>query len=115
MPMEPAFSDGTRQVLLESARNLNIKCHEKGTSVVIEGPRFSSIAESTIYRSWGAQLVNMTLVPEVSEFDRICTVEFALNRHKFIYRSEVIKSCILSPPMTLKSQVYKFRVLDVTF
>lgn len=57
----------TREVLLEAAKKLNIKCHEKGTAVVIEGPRFSTIAESRVYRSWGAQLVNMTLAPEVRD------------------------------------------------
>jgi len=36
-----------------------------GTCVTIEGPRFSSKAESLLYKSWGVQLVNMTMVPEV--------------------------------------------------
>ncbi|KAK7588113.1 hypothetical protein V9T40_005358 [Parthenolecanium corni] len=66
IPMEPAFCVETRQVLIEAAKKLNINCHEAGTAVVIEGPRFSTIAESRVYRSWGAQLVNMTLAPEVA-------------------------------------------------
>lgn len=64
--MEPAFCGETRKVLYESAKELGIKCHEKGTSVVIEGPRFSTLAESNVFRCWGAHLVNMTLVPEVN-------------------------------------------------
>lgn len=65
VPMEPAFCPRTRQVLIETARELGIKVHEQGTVVTIEGPRFSSKAESKLFRQWGADLVNMTLVPEV--------------------------------------------------
>ena len=39
--------------------------HEKGTIVVIEGPRFSTKAESKMYRSWGGDTIGMTTVPEV--------------------------------------------------
>ncbi|XP_046662450.1 S-methyl-5'-thioadenosine phosphorylase-like [Homalodisca vitripennis] len=65
IPMEPAFCNCTRQIILEAAADLGIKIHPSGTAVVIEGPRFSSKAESNLYRSWGAHMVNMTLVPEV--------------------------------------------------
>lgn len=65
VPMEPAFCPRTRKILLEAASDLGITTHEVGTVVTIEGPRFSSKAESNLFRSWGASLVNMTLVPEV--------------------------------------------------
>lgn len=65
VPMEPAFCRRSRDVLIETARELGIGVHEKGTVVTIEGPRFSSKAESKMFRQWGADLVNMTLVPEV--------------------------------------------------
>lgn len=65
IPMEPAFCSKTRACILEAARKQNIKLHESGTVVVIEGPRFSTLAESKLYRSWNADLVGMTLVPEV--------------------------------------------------
>lgn len=41
-----------------------IACHRGGTLVVIEGPAFSSMAESQLYRQWGADLVGMTALPE---------------------------------------------------
>ncbi|XP_055535429.1 S-methyl-5'-thioadenosine phosphorylase [Wyeomyia smithii] len=63
--MEPAFCTRTREVLIETAKELGIGVHQKGTVVTIEGPRFSSKAESKLFRQWGADLVNMTLVPEV--------------------------------------------------
>uniref|UniRef100_A0A1B6GNE0 S-methyl-5'-thioadenosine phosphorylase n=1 Tax=Cuerna arida TaxID=1464854 RepID=A0A1B6GNE0_9HEMI len=65
IPMEPAFCHRTRLLILETARDLGITIHPNGIAVVIEGPRFSSKAESNLYRSWGAHMVNMTLVPEV--------------------------------------------------
>lgn len=42
--------------------------HAEGTIVVIEGPRFSSKAESNMYRMWGGSVVGMTTVPEVNCF-----------------------------------------------
>jgi 5'-methylthioadenosine phosphorylase len=45
-------------------KDMSIKMHETGTYVCIEGPRFSSKAESKMYRQWGADVVGMTLVPE---------------------------------------------------
>lgn len=53
------------QVLVEVARSLGVKCHVRGTMLSIEGPRFSSRAESLMFRQWGADVINMTTVPEV--------------------------------------------------
>jgi len=65
IPMHTPFCAKTRQVLMEVAKELGLPCHGHGTCVTIEGPRFSSRAESNMFRLWGADLVNMTLVPEV--------------------------------------------------
>jgi 5'-methylthioadenosine phosphorylase len=64
LPMSPAFDERTRQVIIETANELGVKVFPKGTAVCIEGPRFSTKAESNMYRSWGSDLVNMTIVPE---------------------------------------------------
>jgi len=65
IPMNPPFCEKTRKILIQAAKELNIKHHETGTTVCIEGPRFSTKAESNLFRSWGANIVNMTTVPEV--------------------------------------------------
>lgn len=52
-------------MLVETAKKLGLKCHDQGTTVTIEGPRFSSKAESVMFRGWGCDVVNMTTVPEV--------------------------------------------------
>lgn len=52
------------KTVVQIAKDLKINMHETGTYVCIEGPRFSSKAESRMYRMWGADIVGMTLVPE---------------------------------------------------
>lgn len=64
IPSHPLFSDKLRSILGSCASALGITCHERGTSVCIEGPRYSTRAESDLYRSWNASLVNMTVCPE---------------------------------------------------
>lgn len=65
MPMEPAFDVGTSKILFEVGKELGYEIKNGGTVVTIEGPRFSSKAESNLMRLWGGDLVNMTICPEV--------------------------------------------------
>jgi 5'-methylthioadenosine phosphorylase len=60
---EPMCAD-LRKTLIAIGKEMKIKMHQTGTYVCIEGPRFSSKAESKMYRTWGADVVGMTLVPE---------------------------------------------------
>lgn len=53
-----------RRILIAIAKDTGISAYETGTYVCIEGPRFSTKAESKMFRSWGADVVGMTLVPE---------------------------------------------------
>jgi 5'-methylthioadenosine phosphorylase len=53
-----------RATLLAVGRELELPMHDGGTVVVIEGPRFSTRAESAWYRAMGGDLVNMTAYPE---------------------------------------------------
>lgn len=63
--MAEPFCHQLRSILKETATHLSLHFHEKGTMVTIEGPRFSTKAESHMFRSWGADVINMTTVPEV--------------------------------------------------
>ncbi|XP_028030629.1 S-methyl-5'-thioadenosine phosphorylase [Bombyx mandarina] len=65
LPMRPAYCERARAALYSAAKSRGYSCHETGTAVVIQGPRFSSRAESLVHRQWGGHLVNMTTVPEV--------------------------------------------------
>ena len=54
-----------RKIAISQVKKLGIKTHPKGTVVVIEGPRFSTVAESIAFSKMGADLINMTQYPEV--------------------------------------------------
>ena len=63
-PMADPYSVELRKILIETAKELNLKHHETGTVVTIEGPRFSTRAESNMFRLWGADVINMSIAPE---------------------------------------------------
>ena len=52
------------QILYHASEEAGATVHRGGTCVVIEGPLFSTKAESNLYRSWGASLIGMTALPE---------------------------------------------------
>ena len=58
------FCPELKDVILNTAKNQNISIHSDCTYVCIEGPRFSTKAESKFFRSTGADIIGMTLVPE---------------------------------------------------
>lgn len=58
------FSQFLRQKLIEVCEEQKIKHHKKGTVITIEGPRFSTRAESNLFRQWKADVVNMSIAPE---------------------------------------------------
>ena len=58
------FSPELRRLLLELAPTAKTKVHESATYVCMEGPQFSTRAESHLHRAWGAHLIGMTLMPE---------------------------------------------------
>jgi len=74
------FCPELRKIFVKSARSLKIPCHGEGTYVCIQGPRFSTRAESKLFRSWGADVVGMTLYPEVAlaREVEICYVSIAM-------------------------------------
>lgn len=65
-PMAEPFCKKLRDLLKETAEELNFKHCVGGTVIAIEGPRFSTKAESHMFRSWKADIINMTTVPEVT-------------------------------------------------
>ncbi len=64
-PMADPFDSKLRNLIVSSAVALGIKIHNKGTLLTIEGPRFSTRAESKMFRLWGADIINMSVAPEV--------------------------------------------------
>lgn len=64
-PMAEPFDAKLRGLLIRTAIKCGIRCHETGTIVTIEGPRFSTRAESKMFRLLGADIINMSTAPEV--------------------------------------------------
>ncbi len=63
-PMADPFNSALRELIFEKAGELNLRCHRDGTVITIEGPRFSTRAESNMFRTWGADVINMSTAPE---------------------------------------------------
>jgi 5'-methylthioadenosine phosphorylase len=63
-PFCPVLSQLLYQVANQNVRDKVRKVHPKGTYLVMEGPLFSTRAESNLYRSWGASVIGMTALPE---------------------------------------------------
>jgi 5'-methylthioadenosine phosphorylase len=59
------YCPALRKLALDCGRDLGISMHDRGTVVVIQGPRFSTRAESAWFSSMGWEVVNMTQYPEV--------------------------------------------------
>lgn len=63
-PMAEPFDTQLRTTLYQTSVDLGYPTHNGGTVVTIEGPRFSTKAESHMFRAWGADVINMSIAPE---------------------------------------------------
>ncbi|MBD3354570.1 S-methyl-5'-thioadenosine phosphorylase [Candidatus Woesearchaeota archaeon] len=63
-PMADPFDKNLRDIFIKKCSELELKHHKKGTVITIEGPRFSTKAESHMFRAWGADVINMSVAPE---------------------------------------------------
>ncbi len=62
--MADPFDSMLQKALYETSIELGFKTHPQATVVTIEGPRFSTRAESKMFRIWGADIINMTIASE---------------------------------------------------
>ncbi len=62
--MPEPFDPELRRILYDTSIRLGYATHERGTVITIEGPRFSTRAESNMFRIWGADVINMSVAPE---------------------------------------------------
>lgn len=75
------FCEELRILLIKEVEQLGYALHKKGTYICMEGPLFSTRAESHLYRSWGADLIGMTALPEakLAREAEICYATIALS------------------------------------
>jgi 5'-methylthioadenosine phosphorylase len=58
------FCSAVRNALFKAGTGFPVRIHQGGTYVCMEGPQFSTRAESELHRAWGASLIGMTVMPE---------------------------------------------------
>ena len=90
-----------KNVLLKASNNIKIDVVEDGTYLAMEGPQFSTLAESNIYRSWGCDVIGMTNMPEakLAREAEICYATVAMvtdydcwhPNHETVSVSEIIR------------------------
>ena len=64
VPFAEPVCNNLRKISIKTLKNLKFKYHNVGTYICIEGPQFSTISESELYRSWGCDVIGMTNIPE---------------------------------------------------
>ena len=74
------FCDSLRPMAAAAAERVGARVHRGGTYVCMEGPQFSTLAESELYRSWGAHIIGMTNLQEakLAREAEICYTTMAL-------------------------------------
>jgi len=68
------------EVIIDAAKEIDVRTHPEGTYISMEGPQFSSRAESLMHRGWGGDLIGMTAMPEakLAREAQICYALIAL-------------------------------------
>lgn len=84
------FCDRLRKILLETIKTTSVTVHDGGTYVCMEGPAFSTRAESNLYRQWDASVIGMTALPEakLAREAEICYATLALVTDYDCWREE---------------------------
>ncbi|MHA1377310.1 MAG: S-methyl-5'-thioadenosine phosphorylase [Candidatus Helarchaeota archaeon] len=92
IPFAHPFCSELRQIIVDTGKKLNLKCHNKGTYVCINGPRFSTAAESKFYQSQNFTVVGMTAYPEciLAREAEICFANISMATDKDVYGEEPV-------------------------
>lgn len=100
-----------RNILTRVAERMKINYHKTGTYVCIEGPRFSTKAESKMFRGWGADVVGMTLVPEcvLAREAEICYASIAIVTDYDVWKDHPVSAEDVA--RTMKENIKKVKQL----
>ncbi len=100
-----------RRSLIEASAEVDTRTHATGTYVCIEGPRFSTKAESKMFRMWGADVVGMTLVPEcvLAREAEICYSSISTVTDYDVWKDEPVSADVILK--TMKENVEKVKTI----
>jgi 5'-methylthioadenosine phosphorylase len=106
-PMCPELRD----TIIMRAEDMKIRYHKTGTYVCIEGPRFSTKAESKMHRSWDADIIGMTLVPEcvLAREAEICYACIATVTDYDVWKEHLVNAGEVAK--TMKQNIEKIKML----
>ena len=96
------------------ANELGLPVHMTGTYVCIEGPRFSTRAESRLFRQWGCDIIGMTLYPEVilAREAQLCYVSIAMVTDYDVWAEKPVSTREVLETMDRNSENFKKLVTE---
>jgi len=99
---------------VDHAGKLGLKVHATGTYVCVEGPRFSTRAESRLFRQWGADIIGMTLYPEcvLAREAEICYVSVAMVTDYDVWAERPVSTHEILETLGKNSENFKRLVME---
>ena len=109
-PICPQLHD----LFVEQAEEHGYPVHPTGTYVCIEGPRFSTRAESRLFRQWGCDIIGMTMYPEcmLAREAEICYVSIAMVTDYDVWAEKPVSSDEVVETMRMNSERFKTLIMD---
>jgi 5'-methylthioadenosine phosphorylase len=103
------FCPSLRGLLHEYVHQLGFSHHKHGTCIVMEGPAFSTKAESKLYQQWGADIINMTTFPEcvLAREMELCYVPIAMVTDYDCWRDSIVNVDAILATMKQNTQKVK--------
>lgn len=99
---------------VDFAQGLGLRVHPRGTYICIEGPRFSTRAESRLFRMWGADIIGMTLYPEIvlAREMEICYVSVAMVTDYDVWAERPVSTQEIMETMRRNSDNFKRLIME---
>ncbi|MHA1577917.1 MAG: MTAP family purine nucleoside phosphorylase [Candidatus Thorarchaeota archaeon] len=113
LPFAEPFCPELRKVAVDTAAGLDYKVHDKGTYVCINGPRFSTRAESMFFHNQGWEVIGMTAYPEaaLAREAGICFVNISMPTDYDVHGEEHVNHEMVLKTMSMNVE----RVRKLTF
>jgi 5'-methylthioadenosine phosphorylase len=101
-------------LFVEQAEGHGYPFHPTGTYVCIEGPRFSTRAESRLFRQWGCDIIGMTMYPEcvLAREAEICYVSIAMVTDYDVWAEKPVSSDEVVETMRVNSEKFKTLIMN---
>jgi 5'-methylthioadenosine phosphorylase len=99
---------------VDHSRKLGFTVHSKGTYVCINGPRFSTRAESRLFKQWGADIIGMTLYPEciLAREMEICYISVAMVTDYDVWAQKPVSAHEIIETLQLNSKNFKMLIIE---